>query len=152
MPGDRPSRSCEFDGRPFVPRRKDQRFCSRKCQRSAVVREYHREKWRTGEEKRARYSVRKMTEELASAQLARDAFLDGIAAIKEAEEQVKLWTARLSVRREAIKSHGRPEGLEVKGRVLKDGEPVGEPIERAVCFGVASTDGLVAVVVFGRPV
>jgi hypothetical protein len=93
-----------------------------------------------------------LAEELSGAQLVRDGFLEGIAAVKEAEEQVKLWTARLGIRKKAVEKLARPEGVEIKGRVLKDGEPLGEPLERAASFGVASTDGLVAVVVFGRSV
>ena len=152
MPITRPARSCAFDGRTFSPKRVDQKYCSRACQRAAVLRDYHLEKFRSGEDKRTRYNSRVIAEALSKAGLVRDSYLDAIAAVAEADEQVKLWTQRLSMRKQVANRMPGAVGVQIKGRLLKEGEPVGEPIERANGFGVACTDGLIAVVSFSRPV
>lgn len=145
-----PARSCKFDAKTFVPKRRDQLFCSKACQRAEVKRQYHAAKFSDGASRRARYDARKLLQGLAVHGVKADAYASAIAALKEAEEQSKAWTARIAARRSALQKLARPEGVELVARVLVGGEPPGPAIDRADRVGVASTDGLVAVVVFGR--
>jgi hypothetical protein len=152
VPATIPARSCKFDAKTFVPKRRDQLFCSKACRRAEVKRQYHAAKFSDGASKRARYDARKLLQGLATHGVKADAYAAAIAALKEAEEQSKAWTARIAARRSALQKLARPEGVELVARVLVGGEPPGPAIDRADRVGVASTDGLVAVVVFGRKV
>lgn len=143
------ARACDFDGKKYLPKRRDQRFCSRECQRAAVLREYHLRKWKSGQTKRERYAQEDLAAQLKAGGLERCERLDAVAALIEAQEQVKLWTARVALRRAALERLPKPPegGSKIRARVLKDGSPIGE-LEAANRFGVSSTDGLLAVLCY----
>lgn len=143
------ARACAFDGKRYLPKRRDQRFCSRECQRAAVLREYHLRKFKSGQTKRERYSQPELSAQLEASGLRRCERLDAVAALIEAQEQVKLWTGRAALRRAALDRLPKPTGggRKVKARILRDGSPIG-PLEGARDYGVSSTDGLLAVVVY----
>lgn len=141
-------RQCEQCGRRFLPKRIDQRFHTRACQRDSVKKRYHLAKYQTGEDKRIRYSVRKLRELLGKEKLDRSDYLDALAAYAEAEQQIAHWQQLKQQRAQVLKQLARP-GLRGRCIVLRDGEPPPQPTDEDEKFGVSSTDGLMAVVAFG---
>lgn len=141
-------RQCEHCGRRFLPKRIDQRFHARACQRDSVKKRYHLAKYQTGEDKRTRYSVRRLRELLANEKLDRSEYLDALAAYAESEQQIAHWQQLKQQRAQVLKQLARP-GLRGRCVVLRDGEPPPQPTDDDEKFGVSSTDGLMAVVAFG---
>ena len=142
-------RSCQQDSKRFIPKRKDQIYCSKTCQRAAVSKRYHLSKFLTGEDKQTRYSLRKLHALLAD-HMQRSEYLDAMAAWVESTQQITRWKNIEHARREALAKLEQPK-LSCRCCVLHDGEPLPPATEAEVCAGLSSTDGLVAVVVFGRP-
>lgn len=89
--------------------------------------------------------------ELASKRLG---WLDSHARVIEAEQQIALWKQRLIARQAQLaKVNAGDErlGMRLIARKLQEGEPVGEAPEETQAVGLSTTDGLLAVVVFARP-
>ena len=142
-------RHCLQDGKRFTPKRKDQVFCGKKCQRAAVSKRYHLSKYLTGEDKRAGYSVRKLRE-LLTDRLQRSEYLDAMAAYVESVQQIARWQKLEQLRRDALAKLEQPQ-IALRCIVLHDGEPPPPSTEEENSAGVSSTDGLLAVVAYGRP-
>lgn len=144
-------RSCHYCSKCFLPKRKDQVFHSKQCQRAAVRKRYHLDKFQTGAEKRSRYSSRKINEVLTEQKLEPSEYLHAMAACAEAEQQIRAWLLRKQTRESVLAKLPRPS-FALRTVLLKDGEPPPAAMDREVQFGFSSTDGLIAVVVFARPV
>lgn len=144
-------RSCQYCSKRFLPKRKDQVFHAKACQRAAVKKRYHLDKFQTGAEKRSRYSSRKINEVLTEQKLEPSDYLHAMAACAEADQQIRAWQIRKQTRESVLAKLPRPS-FALRTVLLKDGEPPPAAIDREVRFGFSSTDGLIAVVVFARPV
>ncbi len=139
-------RNCQHCGRRFEPKRKDQVFHSRECQRAEVIKRYHLSKFQSGKDRRIRYSVAQLRQQLSDQGLQRSEGLDALAAYVECDQQLALWSRLKQERYQALMKCG---GLSA-GRcvVLRDGEPPPALHHHSSLFGVSSTDGLLAVLAF----
>lgn len=95
-----------------------------------------------------------LAEQLGELAAKRVGWLDAQARVIEAEQQIALWKQRLAARQAQLvkaKAEGGI-GMRLTARTLQEGEPVGDIPPNTSAVGLTTTDGLLAVVVFARPV
>ena len=142
--------ACEWCGKSFIQRKRDQRFCGKEHQRAAVNKRYHMQK--KVDARRPRMSEASIAEQIGELASRRLEWLDAQARCVEAEQQILACKGRLLARKAALAKHDQAAGMKLIARKIEEGEPVGEPPEGTQAVGIVTTDGLLGVVVFARPV
>lgn len=152
-----PERRCSFCRLPFVPRRNDQRYC-RPSHRKDAHRLRRRES-NAPELPTPRYrdqellaEVREYREAARLPACSEDPTLRAVAAVREADEQIRRWTERRELRRKKLEAMKPPEPrLLLRVQVVTDGHPLQQPRQSETRIGVACSSPDLAVVVTGRP-
>jgi hypothetical protein len=153
QPKTRAPRICRCCDSTFYPSYPHHYYCTEKCRLKS--------KWKRASERNKANDLKiervPLAKLIASLQMKREAdglprleqnrYLETRAEIIEAEQQVHIWTALLQKRRTNMSKFVEPS-MERKVVVLRGNEPMVVP-PHVLAYGATSTDGILAVVVFG---
>ena len=153
QPNQRAPRICRCCNAPFQPSYPHHYYCTEKCRL--------KNKWKRASERNKAKDLNiervPLAKLIASLQMTREAegfprlehnrYLEARAEVLEAEEQVRGWNIILQQRRANLSKFVEPR-MERKISIVRGKERLAVPAH-SVAYGAASTDGILAVVVFG---